>query len=151
MREHEFRGIITDTFNPDWRHGDLVHEDGLTWIREGGNQYEVHPDTVCEYTGRKDHQGRQIYEGDIVRGFNYPFYNMREFQYYGVVEWNETRNGWAVRLANCIKGNKIWIGIIQPLGNGAYYEVIGNKFDNPVLIEVQDGLKPKIVVDGVEI
>lgn len=51
-----------------WVQGDLVHkEDGAICIlRNGFNVSEVDPSTVCQFTGLKDWEGNEIWEGDIV-------------------------------------------------------------------------------------
>ena len=51
-----------------WVQGDLVHkEDGAICIlRNGFNVSEVDPSTVCQFTGLKDSEGKEIWEGDIV-------------------------------------------------------------------------------------
>ena len=66
MREIKFRGKRLD--NGEWIEGDLLRMNGHWFIfldpaPEGIDKYAVDPATVGEFTGLKDKNGKEIYEG----------------------------------------------------------------------------------------
>lgn len=61
-----------------WIEGDLIQNDKHTSIRlktyranNGWFTYDVHPETVCQFTGLLDKNGNKIFEGDMIKPKSY--------------------------------------------------------------------------------
>lgn len=130
MRDILFKAKQIDT--GEWVEGDLIHyESGEVAILEqpfSKYGYEateisgrtmVDPNTICQYTGLTDKNGNKIWENDVV------IVNER---YKGKVIWSEIWTHYMV-----IGNNNTNIAIHKRWDD--VYEVIGNIFDNPELLE----------------
>ena len=116
--------------NKENEHHYIVFEQMTDW--ELPNKHlkaDVLPETVCQYTGLTDKNGRKIFEGDIVL-FTDNIKIKGTTSHTSNVEWN-TKIGGFVFHAECIGYYNV-----NPLQIERYeVEVIGNIFDNPELLK----------------
>lgn len=134
MREIKFRAKAIEQFvdGDQWVYGFGVSVVKLTsgksqcWMYTDNGTYEVDPETVGQYTGLQDKNGKDIYEGDILStDLSRP---------YLIVEF---RNG--AFMHQCHDNGKDYYDFMLPSDTESnqdkYAEVIGNSFDNPNLLE----------------
>ncbi|MBD5210986.1 MAG: hypothetical protein HDS77_06950 [Bacteroidales bacterium] len=148
MRTIKFRGKVKGTC--DWVYGSLlVYGDGEYNIHVPRKHnykldaWNVTPETVGQCTGLKDGKGNEIYEGDIVMTyvvFTNEDEEQREFWRVGEIRFI----GGGFSLTNCTNYDDCRMeekSDIQPSPKSKFSfpkyrsEVIGNIFDNPILIK----------------
>ena len=135
MREIIFRGKRLD--NGEWVEGNFVKGciDDFAYIVEFGNKdlcrnyVEVIPETVGQYTGLIDKNGKKIFEGDIFSRLDSAMDGIPR-----IVRWDEehmefkcplVKKHWAFGKSNC----SLWLMKYEDI------EVIGNIHDNPELLK----------------
>lgn len=91
---------------------------------------------LMQYTGLKDKNGVEIYEGDVVVRNGYPWFDADKPNYRDTIEWIFA--GFHT-VHNCVNPEKCGIsdGINEPLEDGHGWEVIGNIYENPELLGEQ--------------
>ena len=120
-------------FNEKWVEGNLILCGGKAYIHPVSNKidvtgeigriivmHEVDPETLCQFAGLTDKNGKKIWENDIIE--------LPGEDGYFVCEWQEDT-------ARFVLNGE---GLTVDFDNYWSYEVevIGNIFDNPDLLEV---------------
>ena len=124
IREVIFRGKRTD--NGEWIEGSLL---GIDWCDKPSTYsiapntpvsvfYSVIPETLGQYTGLTDKNGRKIFEGDIVRAFTrFSEIYVSPVTYHDGTFWFK---------------NWSWTKFLFKFEN---IEIIGNIHDNPEILK----------------
>jgi uncharacterized phage protein (TIGR01671 family) len=135
MREIKFRGL---SLNGSWHYGlPTILTQDLDSVRKAGTYisnrvgvpmaYAVRPETLSEYTGLLDKNGKEIYEGDIVESYLNGVSGQCEIKYKGSGFCAESSTGRSILLH----------GI-----NDTEIEIIGNIYENHELLGgSNDGLR----------
>jgi len=145
MREIKFRGQRTDT--KEWVYGNLLkletdyftdsNDTGFMWyiipLKTNGSWskeklmlkfispcFEVIPETVGQYTGRKNKDGKEIYDGDICESMDGIF----------LVTWNEEKSAFIMVFQD---GERLYL---EEMWEDT--KIIGNINDTPELIKVNN-------------
>lgn len=132
--------------NGEWVEGNLIANernenqkyigyifDERNGVIEDFDLVEVIPETLCQYTGLTDKNGQKIWENDIVKNKK----RTEGFDWYKVV-WRKDFADFGVEPIKPQFEAKYPMGLSDELTiYGRDYEVIGNVFDNPEMLEVE--------------
>lgn len=138
-REIKFRGKRLD--NGEWVVGDLIHKNNgdvairtylNVWVDNSddidayGEEFIINPATVGQYTGLKDKNGKEVWEGDIVDAWSAGSHLPN-----GIIKWGALgcsffigthTNSCCWKLSGNNKGHET-------------FEIIGNIHDHPELLK----------------
>lgn len=113
-----------------WVCGYFYEENGNTYIIENRQKesklnrnltYQVDPSTVCQFTGLKDCEGNEIWEGDILLNTN------SGSQY--TVMYSDYGGAFFIRKIRTVNDDMYLFELSDVDKCIAFIEVIGNKFD----------------------
>ena len=124
----------------EWTYGEVHLQSTIPHIHEGMDKYPIDVDTIGQYTGLKDKNGKEIYEGDIIYsefadGSNCMF----------LVGWNNKLSCFGVMDEYSYQSKQLGYDFpefdnhlfIEVLKNSKIFKIIGNIYDNPELLKEQ--------------
>lgn len=130
-----------------WVSGDLAHSlDGklniLGFVEEEGKigftgAHPIDPSTVCQFTGSLDKNGKEIYEGDVLRSDEYPYSCLEDGKhdnYFGVVFYDEQVSAFCLLTVKnpeaSVKGISDGISDFITQNELKNFEVVGNIYNS---------------------
>lgn len=136
MRQIKFRGKCLD--NGEWVYGYFYEECENTYIIEDRQRsmndilarnipYKVNPDTIGQFTGLLDKNGKEVYEGDIIGCHNPDIKHL--------IFYEEKQGRFMAALNGDIENSFIGVCGLDSSRWNALKEVIGNIHDNPELLK----------------
>lgn len=138
----KFRALsIDENSKGEWQYGHLIEDRGRAFIInevvESNKQYitigswcPLDPKTIGQSTGLKDKNGKEIFEGDIVR-----MRNPRDRRQIGMFQVVSVANSPMLGLLDKKLTTEIF-NLYEHMRN--YYEIIGNIHENPELLGVTE-------------
>ena len=108
--------------NGEWVKGDLVHSTSYVGISYPSDEFSdvpivhrVDPSTVCQFTGLKDKEGMDIFEGDLLYD--------EDSGIVSAIKWKRNICGYVYEKAGAFATMRVFSN------HTCFLKVIGNKFD----------------------
>ena len=126
--------------NSIWRAGLLIalQEDRCAIEESDGSKWACDARTLCQCTGLKDKNGKLIWENDIVKKEFYTDYDncANSEEYIGIAKIMDC--AWVIETIRGRKCTRTIFDVMSYSEEVKHFEVIGNIFDNPELLESEE-------------